>query len=140
MQVLKTIPIILGISLLVSSCEKKPEKYNLTGVWESQCIENLSEGDILLGGKDRKFTQTTTYFANGKFESQLDIKYLFKDSIIYSGTYKVDDKQIEHTTTNSNNLLFSEDLPSTEITKLEWLDDNSTIFVDGEIKCISHRS
>lgn len=140
MQVLKTIPIILGISILVSSCEKKPGKYNLTGVWESQCIENLSEGDILIGGKDRNFTETTTYFANGKFNSKLDIKYFFKDSIIYSGTYKVNERQVERTINNSNNQFFFDDLPSTEITKLEWLDDNSTIFVDGEIKCISHRS
>ncbi|MGB5632910.1 MAG: hypothetical protein WBM86_09055 [Waterburya sp.] len=135
----KILPIVVGLPLLVSSCARKPGKYDLTGVWESKCTENMSEGDIVLGAKERNFTEQTTYFADGRFESQLDIKYFFKDSILYSGIYKVNREEVQQTTTDTNNSFFFRDLPSTDTIKLDWIDANTTKLSDGGIQCTSIR-
>ncbi|MDJ0901591.1 MAG: hypothetical protein QNJ55_22565 [Xenococcus sp. MO_188.B8] len=129
MQILKTIPIILGVSLLVSSCARKPGKYNLIGTWESDCYQPGSN----------KYTQKTVYSPDGSFESQSSVKFFLTYNVYFSGTYKATKNKLVETITNSSNPATIVNLPQSQTSNLKWIDDNSITVVTGNTKCMAIR-
>lgn len=126
----KILPIVVGLPLLVSSCARKPGKYDLTGVWESECTQ-IETG--------RQFTENLVYHSNKIFEGRLNVKYKNKDSIVYSGTYKADKDKLEETINQFNVKDPLNQIIKTQTKTLDWINDNSVIMTLDTVKCTAIR-
>lgn len=126
----KIISIFFGLCLLASSCSRKPGKYNLTGIWESECTQ------VKTG---RKFTENLVYHSNGNFEGRLNIKYEGKDSIVYSGIYKANKEQLEETITNFNVSNSLDQIIKNQTRNLKWINNNSVVTTLGDVQCTAIR-
>ena len=123
---LKTLSLVT-LLLLLQACANKPRMYDLTGVWESECI------DI---NDNNRYTIKIAYLANGSFESQSKTRY---QSAFFSGNYKHHKTKLNQTFFTSSNPRHRNKLPKTQISDLKWIDNNSVLITTGNDKCTANR-
>ena len=126
----KILPTILGLSLLASSCGRNPGKYNLTGIWSSECYQP---------GAGSKYTTRTVYSPDGTFETTSSAKFIFTYTVSFSGTYKAGKNKLFETVTNSSEPTTRRSLPQSQTSYLKWIDNNSVIVSTGNTKCTAIR-
>lgn len=121
---------LVAVSLLGASCQSKPGKHNLTGVWKAEC----SDKEI-----GRRFDQDYTFYENKTFEHYRHLRYGGKQFSSHSGSYE----------NNSENLILTyreSDFPDSMLNKpyyysLNWIDSNTVEIrsENGNTKCNAYR-
>lgn len=124
---LKTLS-LMTLILLLQSCSNTFRKYDIVGIWDSECInltDNYSHG------------YTVTYTSDLSFESHSKSR---TQPTFLSGTYKASRNKLTETYTKSNKRSHQAKLPLTQTTDLKWIDDNSILMTIGSNRCTATRA
>ena len=122
---------LLALTLLLFSCSRKLSRHSLIGIWQLECYtpENNS-----------KYSATTAYTSDGSFETQTTSSFLFyTHNTLFSGTYKANKKKLQETITYSSRPTGTFKLPQTQVSNLNWIDENSLAVTTGDVSCTATR-
>ena len=126
---LKTLSLVM-LLLLLQSCSSKPGKYNMVGVWESDCVTTGTLGS---------YKVKSVYAPDGSFEAQMITESASFNINFYSGTYKASRNKLQETITSIEGKSNLYGLPMTDESDLKWIDDRSVLInTDGD-KCTTVR-
>ena len=125
---LKTLSLIT-IFLLLQSCSK-PKKYDMVGIWKSDCVTTGT-----LGSYEIK----SVYAPDGSFEAQMITTSPSFPTRFYSGTYKASRNKLKETITSIEGKSDLYGLPIDSESSLKWIDNHSVLInADGD-KCTTVR-
>ena len=125
---LKTLSLV-ALILLLQSCSNASKKYNIVGIWDSDCIDTSDNS--------RYDSTVVIYDSDLSFESHSKSR---TQPTLLSGSYKASRNKLVKTYKKSNKRSHQAKLPLTQTTDLKWIDDNSILMTIGSNRCTATRA
>lgn len=124
---LKTFSLV-ALILLLQSCSNASKKYDIVGIWDSECINT---------NDNNRHGATVIYAKDASFESRSKSK---TQPMLLFGTYKASRGKLIKTYIKSNRRSHQTKLPLTQTTDLKWIDNNSILMTIGSNRCTATRA